>query len=388
MTNSHIAQKRLVFSFSYSNSIINLRGELIRELSEKYLVSVITPPIKDNYTRAILIDWGVDIIEIKMRPNKISIFSDINYIFQLRKVIKKLKPYLFFAYTMKPIIYGNFAAWGCGVKKVACQFTGLGFMFREVEYTSFLQNLFRGLMKISLSVNKSTIIFFQNKDDYKELHNNGILSKKCRIRIVNGSGINLDTFCYNKPNITKISFLMIARLVKSKGIKEFYESAKIVKSRYPEVEFHLIGDYDAKGTDSIPTILFRKIVNNRVIKYHGWLTDVRPLIINSSVVVLPSYREGVPRSSLEAMAIGRALITTNAIGCKETILSIPGKANGFMVKPGTIESLVEKMEFFILNPKKIIEYGVNSREFVSERFEINKVNGYIIKELALDTPIF
>lgn len=370
-------KKNMVISCSYSNSIINLHGKLIKSLLLDYHVNIITPKITNSQIRATLEEWGVSIYEIKLNPNQVSILADLRYMFNLIRIIKLTKADIFFAYMIKPISYGNLAAWMCGVRKVASLFTGLGYMFQNEQKVSILKCLFRLLLKLSLRINKATIVFFQNKDDYKELLNLKILSKENKVHIVNGCGIDVDDFSYSEPKLEKIKFLMIAKLVNAKGVREFYEAAKIIKDKYPTCEFHLLGEYEEGGTDSIPKTLFSKISDNRVIQYHGWIDDVRSMIIRTSVFVLPSYREGVPRSSLEAMAIGRPLITTDAIGCRETVLSSPEEINGFMVNQRNGLALAEKMEFFINNPDKIIDYGLNGRKLVVSRFEVDKINNEI-----------
>lgn len=375
--------KRIIISCSYANSIINLRGKLIESLSKKHQVSLITPQIQDKQIRITLQDWGVSIFEIELQPNKLSVFSDIKYMIRVRSLIRQIKPDIFFAYTIKPICYGNLAASTCGVNLVASLFTGLGYMFRDVPSVTFSQRLLYVLLKISLRINKSTTVFFQNKDDHKELSKLRILSRNCIVHIVNGSGVDLNKFSYHKPDIAKISFIMIAKLVNAKGIREFYESAKIVKRKYGNVTFHLLGIYEENGTDSITEVLFNEIKANQIVEYHGWVNDVRSFIKDSSVMVLPSYREGIPRSALEAMSMGRPLITANSIGCRETILSGPEEINGFMVNPKDINSLADRMEFFIKNPEKIIEYGLNGRRFAVNRFDVNKVNEEMVNALNI-----
>ena len=347
--------KKIVISCSYANSIINFRGKLIEGIAKRNKVVLITPQINDQQTLEKLQEWGISVFEIKLHPNKMAILSDLKYLIKLWRIIRQTRPDIFFAYTIKPICYGNFAAALCRIELVASMFTGLGFMFQNADSPTISQRLTYWLLKTGLNINKSRIVFFQNKDDRAEFLKMRILNEHCPTRIVNGSGVELERFAYQKPDTSRINFIMIARLLKSKGIREFFESASLIKKKYKNVQFHLVGEYEKNGTDSIDDELFMKIKTDQTIEYHGWVDDVRPFIINSSVMVLPSYREGVPRSILEAMAIGRPVITTDSIGCKETVVSGPEEINGFLVKLQDIESLVNKMEFFINNPDKIIE---------------------------------
>jgi glycosyltransferase involved in cell wall biosynthesis len=175
---------------------------------------------------------------------------------------------------------------------------------------------------------------------------------------------------------------MIARLINAKGINEFYEAAKIIKKRYPAVSFDLIGPYD-DNIDAISIDLFNKIKSDGIINYIGLITDVRPFIHNSSVVVLPSYYgEGVPRCILEGMAMGRAIITSNSVGCKETINPDLKKTNGFLVPIKNVRELISKMEHYIRHPDDIVRFGANGRDYAEEKFDVNKVNQQMLKILV------
>lgn len=365
--------KKIIISCSYADSIINLRGKLIEGIAKNNEVVLITPRIQCKNTWQKLLEWKITVFEIKLHPNKLTILSDLRYLFALYKIIRKTKPDMYFAYTIKPICYGNLAAALCRVKQVSSLFTGLGFMFQNAESPSLVRRLVYRLLKLSLNINKWTMIFFQNKDDCLELLKMKIIDSRASTHVVNGSGVDLELFYYQKPDIRRINFIMIAVLTNTKGIKEFFEAASLIKRKYPETHFHLLGEYTKNGTDSIDHKLFLKIAGGEIIKYHGWVDDVRPFIADSSVMVLPSYREGVPRSVLEAMATGRPVITTNAIGCKETVVSGAGEINGFLVKIKDAGAVVKKMEFFIQNPDKITEYGLNGRKLAAKRFDANQV---------------
>jgi len=365
--------KKIIVSCSYSDSIINLRGKLIEGFAKNNEVILITPSIHDKTTWQKLQEWKIKVFEIKLYPNKFNILSDLHYLTALYKIIRKAKPDMYFAYTIKPICYGNLAAALCRVKQVSSLFTGLGFMFQNAGPVSLSRQLVHRLLKLSLNINKSTTIFFQNDDDRQELLKMQIIDNRSPAYVVNGSGVDLERFYYQQPAINHISFIMIAVLKNNKGIREFFESASLIKNNYQDADFHLLGEYEKDGTDSIGHELFLKIKDGGIVKYHGWVDDVRPFIANSSVMVLPSHREGVPRSILEAMAIGRPVITTNAIGCKETVTSDPNEINGFLVDVNDVNALAGKMEFFIQNPDKIIEYGLNGRKFAAKRFDVSHI---------------
>jgi len=329
-----------------------------------------------------LVRLGVIVHEIKLSPNKVSIFLDFRYLIALFKIIRQTRPDVFFAYTIKPIVYGNLVASICKVKTKAFLFSGLGYSFQENGTVA--KKLVRGLLKFNIGLRTSKIYFFQNQDDKIELTGLGILNKSSIVHVVDGSGVDLNEFCYQMPDVHNITFVMVARLVNAKGIKEFYEASKIIKAKYKFVKFWLLGEHDIHGIDSISLDLYNEIKYSEVIEYHGWIEDVKPFLRNSSVIVLPSYyKEGIPRSILEAMSVGRPVITTNSVGCRETVNSFEGNINGFLVPPKDVSALHAKMEFFINNPHKIIEYGINSRHYAEERFDVHKVNKQMIDALKL-----
>jgi glycosyltransferase involved in cell wall biosynthesis len=199
--------------------------------------------------------------------------------------------------------------------------------------------------------------------------------------VVNGSGVDLSSYEYSQPNVQHINFLMISRLINAKGINEYYEAAKIIKGKFPEVDFKLIGAYD-DNIDAISDDLYAKIRSDGTIQYLGLLEDVRPYIRESSVVVLPSYYgEGVPRCLLEGMAMGRALITCNSVGCRETINPLLRKANGFLVPVKDAPQLASKMEYYIRHTDDVTRFGNNGRKYAIEKFDVNKVNEMMIRVL-------
>ena len=175
----------------------------------------------------------------------------------------------------------------------------------------------------------------------------------------------------------KISAL-IARLIKSKGIIEYLEAARTIKNKYPEVEFHLVGFYE-NNIDKIDKEKISKMVSSNIVKFHGKTDDVRPFINACSTYVLPSYREGTPRTVLEAMSIGRPIITTNVPGCKETVID---NFNGYLIEPQSVRSLVDSINKVLkLDRKKLIMMAKNSRKLAEEKYDVHKVNSIIIQNL-------
>lgn len=374
-------RKKILISCDSPRSLLDFRGKLMEALLEKHEVMVFSPQIEQQSISNRLMEMGVKVYENELNPSNVSIGSDLKYLLALRKVIRLVKPDVFFPYTFKPVIYGCFVARYCRVKRITPMLTGLGYNFLHTGPRTWVQKITRILLKLSLRATKSLHIIFQNQDDYELLIREHILSKKNKFTVVNGSGVDLSSYEYSPTNVQHISFLMISRLINAKGINEFYEAAKLIKSKFPEVDFKLIGAYD-DNIDAINDDLYAKIKFDGTIQYLGLREDVRSYIRESSVVVLPSYYgEGVPRCLLEGMAMGRALITCNSVGCKETINPLLRKANGFLVPVKDAPQLASKMEYYIKHTDDITRFGINGRKYAIEKFDVNKVNEMMIRVL-------
>jgi glycosyltransferase involved in cell wall biosynthesis len=223
------------------------------------------------------------------------------------------------------------------------------------------------------------VVFFQNPDDQQVFRARGILSPNSSSVVVNGSGVDLDKFVFISPLKVKPVFLLIARLIGDKGIREFVQAAQLIQRSYPDCRFLLVGGLDS-NPDAISQIELDDWIHNGMVEYLGRLDDVRPAIARASVYVLPSYREGTPRSVLEAMAMGRAIITTDAPGCRETV--IDGE-NGFLVPVKSVDALVDAMTRFIEDPDLAVRMGKRSREIAEEKYDVHKVNAVMLKEMGI-----
>src|SRR5690606_30161438 len=232
--------------------------------------------------------------------------------------MRRLKPDFSLAYTIKPVIYGNVAAWLARVPARFALITGLGYAFQgEAGQRSWLKRIVQNLYGFALA--KVTKVFFQNPDDEALFYDLGILDlSNPKTVVVNGSGIDVDSFTVaHFPETTQ--FLLIARLLGDKGIREYVAAANRVKQKYPEVCFGLVGWID-ENPNAISEDELQRWIDSGAVHFYGRLSDVKPVIAQSSVYVLPSYREGTPRTVLEAMSMGRPIITTDAPGCRETVV--------------------------------------------------------------------
>jgi glycosyltransferase involved in cell wall biosynthesis len=376
--------KKVLIACDSPRTILDFRGKLIEAMSRQNKVYVFTPTITQDFVRVKLESYGVTILENDLNGSNVSVFSDLKYIANLFKVIKSLKPDVFFPYTLKPVIYGSMVANICKVKLVAPMLTGLGYNFADNQSkNTWVKKITRVLLRTSLDKGKKVKLILQNKDDYQTLVDQNIIDRNNKAYVVNGSGVDLSHYDYSQPDPTVISFLMISRLINAKGINEYYKAAVKVKKRYPNVKFKLIGSYD-DNIDSVSPDLFQEIKHSGVINYIGPVNDVRPYIKAASVVALPSfYGEGVPRCLLEALAIGRPVITTDSVGCRETVNCDSGASNGFLIPAKDVESLADKMEYFIQNPNDIVQFGINGRKYAQQKFDVNLVNTQMMQIMEL-----
>jgi glycosyltransferase involved in cell wall biosynthesis len=267
------------------------------------------------------------------------------------------------------------AANSCNVPVVSL-ITGLGYTFTGASTKAKLLQRFNETL-YKLSIRKNKCIVFQNKDDYQLLLDRKVISKNQKVDFVSGSGINLDQFSFKvKTPTDKVSFLFIARLIKEKGVALYMEAAKILKTKYPKSEFHLVGAPEISPT-AISLDELNEAHDAGIINYHGKKLIKDEHFHKTDVFVLPSYyREGLPRTSLEACASGSPIITTDSVGCRE---SVKDGVNGLLIEPQNLNSLVNAMEYFITNPEKIKEMGINSRKYAEERFDVDIINNDLIK---------
>lgn len=363
-----------------ANSLINFRKPLIEALLNKGLtVHVAAPELTTNAeVMAELNKLGVIAHDISMQRAGMNPIADLGAVLALWQLMRQIKPQLVLGYTIKPVIYGTLAAWLARVPKRFALITGLGFAFMGEEdgQRSKVRALVQGLYRTALK--RSHTVFFQNPDDEALFRQLNILSSATQSCVVNGSGVDI-AFYSVAPLPSSISFLLVARLLGDKGVREYINSARAIRELHPEVVFRLVGAVDL-NPDSICQPELDSWIEEGVISYYGQLGDVRPAIAESSVFVLPSYREGTPRSVLEAMSMGRAIITTDAPGCRETVIN---GENGFLVPVRSVDGLVEAMKAFIENSELVAQMGQRSREIAEEKYDVHKVNTVMLREMGI-----
>lgn len=368
---------KIVIVSHYAPSLINFRGELIKALAAAgHRVITLGPEAGFESELAAI---GAEYRQIPLQRTGTNPAKDMSTVYALTKLFKKINPDIVLSYAIKPVIYGSLAASLAGISNIYSMITGLGYVFTgESTKQKILFRLIYPIYKSALSKNK--IVFFQNPDDLKLFRDLKLVSSKGRQIIINGSGVDISHFAYSPPPTEPISFLLMARLIWDKGIGEYVEAARNLKSRYPKVSFKLLGPFDSNPT-AIKSTDVERWEKEGIIEYLGETRDVRPYLANSSVFVLPSfYREGTPRSVLEAMSMGRPIVTTDAPGCRETVQE---GVNGFLVPIKDVVALERAMERFILNPELIPEFGLTSRRIAEEKYDVQKVNKIIIEAMGL-----
>jgi glycosyltransferase involved in cell wall biosynthesis len=369
---------RVVMIAPYAKYYIFFCWELLETLAcEGHEVIAIAP---DKGFESKFKSIGVHYKVVSLENTGTNPMNDIYSIYVLTKVLKRLKPDVISCYAIKPVLYGSFAARFAKLTNVHLTITGLGYVFIGTTIKQkVLLPFIKALYKFSLKYCRK--VFFQNLDDLTLFKSMGLLESLEKTFIVNGSGVNISYFSSINPQVKPLTIIIVARLIKDKGIEEFVEASRILKRKYPFLNCRILGPYDNN-----PTSISREKVNSwvaeGVIEYLGETNDVRPFLLKSSVFVLPSYREGTPKAALEAMAMGLPIITTDAPGCKETVIN---NENGFLVPVKDSKALAKAIEMFVLDPSLVSRMGKKSREIAVHKYDVHKVNDFMIKQMGLSS---
>lgn len=375
--------KKIILIGTVASSFYGFRADLICTLLKKgHQVYAFTSEYTAEDLKKIE-KLGATPITYTLNRGGLNPLADIVATYRLSKKIKTINPDLVFSYFSKPVIFGTLAAKLAQVPRVIGMLEGLGYTFTEQpeglsKKTQLIKKIQVFLYKIALP--QLDQIIFLNPDDPKDLIERYAINVK-NIEVLGGIGLNLDHYKYSENFNSNISFIFIARLLAEKGIHDYIKAAKIVKEKYPSVKFTVLGAIDKEALGSLKEEELESLVKTNIIEYPGHVSNVSEWIENSSVFVLPSYyREGVPRSTQEAMAIGRAVITTDVPGCRETVVD---GINGFLVPKWNPQALAEKMIYFIENPEQIQVMGAESYKIAVEKFDAEKVNLRLVNILGL-----
>ncbi|WP_409290042.1 glycosyltransferase family 4 protein [Pseudomonas sp. KCJK8927] len=367
---------------SFPESLLGFRGPLLERIKKQgYTVHVAAPnlPVGSDLCGSIEAQ-GLVVHNIPLRRTGLNPISDFLSFLALWRLMWTLKPDAMLAYTIKPVIYGLLAARLAGVSKRYALITGLGYAFQGAGDSGSARKILRGLVQklYALALRGARKTFFQNPDDLALFRSRNLLRSSSGAVVVNGSGVDLENFVVSEP-ATPVSFLLIARLLGDKGVREYVGAARLIRKEYPLVIFNLVGWID-ENPDAIRQDELDSWLSEGIVSYWGRLSDVRPAIESSSVYVLPSYREGTPRTVLEAMAMGRPIITTDAPGCRETVVN---GLNGFLVEVKNVTMLANAMRHFIDCPESLKVMGKASRRLAEEKYDVHAVNEVMLREMEL-----
>lgn len=371
------SRQRVVLFGAHPHSLINFRGPLIRAMIERgHEVIAIAGDI-DSETAAKVQALGARPISVALSRASLNPLEALRSGRQLRRLFASLRADVVIAYTIKPIVLGAPAVRAAGIPRFVPLVTGLGYAFTGgLEPKRLLSRAAASIM-YRRAFKRSNIAVFQNPDDLADFRRLHLLPRKLPTALIHGSGIDLSHY-REAPLPPGPSFLMIARLLGDKGVREFGNASRRLKQEFPELKISLVGPLDP-SPDSISQAELEGIIAGGI-DYRGGLADVRPAIAEHSVYVLPSYREGTPRSVLEAMAMGRAVITTDAPGCRQTVVNGEG---GILVPPRDPDALYRAMKQLVMEPERIIPMAKASRKMAMDKFDVIKVSEELLRHAGL-----
>lgn len=376
-------KKKIAFIGTTGSSFYGFRADLIKALvAEGHTIYALTSEYTDQCLYKIKA-LGAIPITYQLSRGGLNPFADIASFLQLKRILKELQLDVVFSYFAKPVIYGGMAAKAAKVPMNIGMLEGLGYTFTEqpegqTTKTKIIKSI--QVLLYKMSVPHLDKMIFLNPDDEKDLIQKYGL-KAPEVHILGGIGLNLKEYPYIVAKNDPIQFLFIGRLLKEKGVFELIQAIRIVKKKYPKAHFTILGAIDHENMGALKQQQLDQLIKEKLFEYPGYVTNVKDWLINTSVFVLPSYREGVPRSTQEAMAIGRPVITTDVAGCRETVIN---EYNGFLVPPWNAEALAEKMCYFIENPDQINVMGKRSYNIALERFDSKIVNQKLFEIMGLN----
>lgn len=368
--------KRLLVNGSYAPSLVNFRGPLIRDLVARGIEVVATAPSVGRELRARLHGLGAAVHDVPLQRTGHNPLADLRYYRSLRQVMAETKPDLVLSYTIKPNIWGSLAAEAEGLRSVS-MVTGLGHMFAPPAgpRAQFSARAARWLLQRATAANDAVI--FQNPDDIAAFVAHGCLANPGKAHRVYGSGVDCQHFAAAPLPQTPV-FLFAGRLLADKGVREFAAAALAVKARQPDWRFIIAGDLD-----DAPSSISRGELNRWIaggIEWLGWVDDMRSAYSQASIFVLPSYREGTPRTVLEAAAMGRPVITTDAPGCRETV--VDGET-GVLVPVRDTKAIETAMDALGRDPHKRAAYAQSARAMIERLYAVEKVNREVMEILGI-----
>lgn len=317
-----------------------------------------------------IIDKGIKFINLPFSRSGTNLVQEIKTLFKFYKIYNDIKPDIVHHITLKPVIYGSIIARFLKIKGVVNAVSGLGYNFTG-DRMSLVSKVMLQMMRFGFNRNNISIIF-QNKDDFNELKNLKVISNRNIVFWIKGSGVDLNIFKTNTfPSFDKIKILLPIRMLWDKGVQELYDASNLLKNKYNnDIQIILAGLADEDNKAGVSAQFLKSWENGEYVKWIGYQKDMFDVFNDCHIVILPSYREGMPKTLIEACAMGRAIITTDAIGCRECV---DEGINGFKVPVKDSKSLAIAIERLVNDPDKIIQMGKASRIKAESEFDINFV---------------
>lgn len=367
-------RRKIIIASNTSWYLYNFRLPLLEGLIDRgYQVFALAP--FDSYTKHFR-KYGIKHINIQITRSGINPFTDLNLLQKFVSIYKKYKPDIVQHFTVKPVIYGTIAARISHIKYIYNMVPGMGYVFTETSFKKFwIQRIVRHLYRRTMIFSQH--VFFQNKDDRNYFLEHNMVDKQ-KTSVIPGTGVDTTKFSPCKHKRKKaVTFILAARMLWDKGIREFVDAAHTIKKKYRNVTFWLLGPVDMENPKGISSEQLEKWNKEGTVKYFGMTDNIKSYYEKADVIVLPSYyREGLPLSLLEGAAMGMPIITADSTGCREVV---EDGTNGYLVPIKNSVKLASAMEKFIVNPDLISRMGKASRRMAIQKFDSKKVVKEILK---------
>lgn len=359
---------KIGFLTGHAPSVYMFRLDLMKYLQNKGFEIFVLAPEPETEWEKTFAEHGVSYTQVKLSKNSTNPFADISTYLDLRKKLKQNKADIVFCDHAKMVIYGTLAAKHVGIKNRLIIMGGVGSVLRDPP-EGFKRKLIQKLLALEyrISVPKASKVFFQNNDDL-ELFRKLKMVKEGQAVMVPGSGINLNRFPQT-PLPENLDFLFVGRLIRDKGLMEFLEAGRTLRKSFPAAKLHVVGYFDRNQTMLCMDDL-QPYLDDGTAVYHGEQKNVLPFLQQCFTFVLPSYHEGTPRSVLEALSVGRPVITTDAPGCRETVVDCK---NGFLVPIKNTEAIAQAMEKLCRDRALAEKMADSARSFAETRFDVRLV---------------
>lgn len=319
-----------------------------------------------------IVEEGFEFYSITVDRSGRNVFHDFFTFLQLLKIYKEIRPDIIHHFTWKPLLYGTLAGRISGIPRIINTVTGFGYLFIErSDRVALLSRILVMLLKIVLK-SKRVKVIVQNQDDYNTFLRWGIVPE-CRLVKINGAGVDLSIFKYSKENTESatIKIVLPARIIADKGVRDFVEAADYLKPKYgADIDVILAGAIDPENISSLTAEELEEIRETGNVKWAGFISDMASFMKECHIIVLPSYREGLPKVLLEAFASGRPVVTTDVPGCRDVV---DHQQNGLIVPVNNPRALAQAIEILVVDPYKRNEMGINGRAKAEDSFDVNKV---------------